>query len=196
MSARARSVLGVMASLLVIVAALFIPLPRSPVLDTHIVTSASIQRAPSTIFDFVTTPVHWPAWHPSSLAVSGQTDHSLDVGEQVTEDFRVAGRRGRVVWTVTAREYPVRWSIAGTIDGRAAGTVTYTLMPEGRGTRFVREFTYGAPSLWFAFVNAIVLRRKIQSESDEAVERLRSLLENAPSGRSGPVAADQRSRIQ
>jgi hypothetical protein len=35
--------------------------------------------------------------------VSGAIDHSLKVGEQVTEDFRVAGRRGRARWTVIER---------------------------------------------------------------------------------------------
>jgi hypothetical protein len=180
MTIRARSVIAILASILVIVAVLFIPLPRIAALDTHILTAASIGRAPATLFDFVTTPVHWPAWHPSSLSVSGQTDHPLDIGEQVTEEFRVAGRRGRVVWTVTAREYPAKWSIDGVIDGRAAGTVTYTLTQEANGTRFQREFTYGAPSLWFAIANRLVLRSKIQSESDEAVARLKILLESLP----------------
>ncbi len=49
----------------------------------------SVERA----FDYVTTPGNWPAWHPSSLKVSGATDHSLKPGEQVTEEFYVAGRR-------------------------------------------------------------------------------------------------------
>jgi hypothetical protein len=64
--------------------------------------------------------------------------------------------------------YPATWSIDGLIDGRAAGTVTYTLTPEANGTRFVREFTYRAPSLWFALSNWILLKGTIQSESDEA----------------------------
>jgi hypothetical protein len=45
--------------------------------------------------------------------VSGTTDHPLDLDEQVTEDFLVAGRRGRVVWTVVVGEAPERWVIAG-----------------------------------------------------------------------------------
>ena len=56
------------------------------------------------VFDYVTTPANWPKWHPSSLGVSGKTDRSLEPGEKVAEDYRVAGRRGRVVWTVRERE--------------------------------------------------------------------------------------------
>ncbi|BCQ29725.1 SRPBCC family protein (plasmid) [Caballeronia sp. NK8] len=176
-----RILLVLLASLVVVVGALFIPLPRDVLPETRIVSVVEIRRAPSVVFDFVTTPAHWPAWHPSSLSVQGKVDHPLDVGERVVEEFRVAGRRGRVVWTVGDKAYPARWSIDGVIDGRAAGTVTYTLTPQGKGTtRFVREFTYRAPSLWFALVNWIVLKRMIQSESDEAVTRLKRLLETMP----------------
>ncbi|SAK90160.1 Polyketide cyclase / dehydrase and lipid transport [Caballeronia pedi] len=177
-----RTLLVLLASLLVIVGALLIPLPRDVSPETRIVSVVEIRRAPSVVFDFVTTPAHWPAWHPSSLSVQGKVDHPLDVGEQVVEAFRVAGRRGRVVWTVSDKAYPARWSIDGVIDGRAAGTVTYALTPEEKGTRFVREFTYRAPSLWFALVNRIVLKGMIQSESDEAVTRLKRLLESMPAG--------------
>ncbi|SAK96590.1 Polyketide cyclase / dehydrase and lipid transport [Caballeronia catudaia] len=178
MRTRARYVLAILAAVLAIVAVLFIPLPRGVLPDTRIVSVAAIQRAPTDVFDFVTTPAHWPQWHPSSLSVQGKTGHPLDVGEQVVEEFLVAGRRGRVVWTVSVKTFPARWSIDGVMDGRPAGTVTYTLTPEANGTRFVREFSYRASSLWFAFVNWIVLKGAIQSESDEAVTRLKRLLQS------------------
>jgi uncharacterized protein YndB with AHSA1/START domain len=178
MNIRAKSAFVILASIGLIVAVFVIPLPRSAALDTRIVTSTAIDRPPAVVFDFVTTPGHWPAWHPSSLSVSGQTDHPLNVGEKVTESFRVAGRRGVVVWTVRQRDPPRKWSIDGEIDGKFAGTVTYRLAPDASGTRFTREFTYRAPSLWFALINGIVLRKKIQSESDEAVARLKQLLES------------------
>jgi hypothetical protein len=178
MRTRTRLLFALLVSMLVFVATLFLPLPRGVSPDTRIVSIADIRRAPSAVFEFVTTPAHWPEWHPSSLSVEGAIDHSLEVDEQVVEEFRVAGRRGRVVWTVRAKSYPARWSIDGMIDGRAAGTVTYTLTPVSDGTHFVREFTYRAPSLWFALVNWIVLKGTIQSESDEAVTRLKRMLES------------------
>jgi hypothetical protein len=71
------------------------------------------------------------------------------------------------------------WTIEGKIDGRPAGTVTYSLTSSGSGTRFQREFTYRAPSLWFAILNWLVLRARIQLESDTAVSQLKRLLEAA-----------------
>lgn len=156
---------------------LFIPLPRAYPLSTTIVTAMPIARPPAAVFDYVTTPAHWPAWHPSSLSVTGAIDHSLDLGERTTEEFRVAGRRGHVVWTVVERHRPQKWTIDGTIEGRPAGTVSYALTPDADGTEFERTFTYRSPTLWFALLNAVLLRAKIQSESDEAVERLKDVLE-------------------
>jgi hypothetical protein len=159
------------------VALLFMPLPQRTAFDTRIVTVAQFQRPATVVFDYVTTPAHWPTWHPSSLGVSGAVDHSLDIGEQATEAFRVAGRRGRAVWTVVARERPGQWSIEGTIGGRRAGTVTYSLISTEGGTRFQRVFMYRAPTLWFALLNRLLLRERIQAESDEAVRRLKRVLE-------------------
>ncbi|HEV3106281.1 MAG TPA: SRPBCC family protein [Trinickia sp.] len=155
----------------------FVPLPRRLAPVTRIVTAASIARPDAVVFDYVTTPGNWPLWHPSSLAVSGATDHSLGVGEQVTEEFRVAGRRGRVVWTVAERNRPLSWSIDGAIDGRRAGTVTYVMRSGFQGTQFTREFAYFAPTLSFVVLNKLYLRQRIQAESDDAVARLKRVLE-------------------
>jgi hypothetical protein len=174
---------------------LALPLPDFVDLTTKIVTVTSIGRPDAVVFDYVTTPAHWPNWHPSSLSVSGATDHSLSVGEQVTEEFRVAGRRGRVVWTVAVRDRPSRWVILGTIDGKSAGTVIYSLMPLTSGTRFEREFAYRAPSLWFAALNVLFVRTRIQQESDEAVARLKKTLE-AMSPTGTRWTKDRRSRMK
>jgi uncharacterized protein YndB with AHSA1/START domain len=154
---------------------LWLPLPPRDL--TRIVDVIDIERPPADVFAYVSTPGNWPKWHPSSLAVRGAVDHSLGAGEQVTETFLVAGRRGEVVWTVAASEPPARWIIAGKIDGRAAGRVVYTLTATAHGTRFQREFTYTSPNLLFAVTNRLLVRRRIEQESTEAVRRLKQNLE-------------------
>jgi len=68
-----------------------LPLVPLPFQDrTRITNSIAIARPPDAVFAYVTTPGNWPKWHPASKAVSGATDHSLVVGEKVTEDFIVA----------------------------------------------------------------------------------------------------------
>lgn len=171
-----------------LVAVLFLPVELG---STRIVSAVDIARPPSEVFAYVTTPGHWPQWHPSSLAVSGAVDHPLQVGESVVEDFEVAGRRGRVTWRVTAREPDRLWRIAGTIEGRESGTVGYSLAPAATatatGTHFVREFEYRTPNLLFAMLNRLSLRSRIEAESAQAVRQLKERLESAgePVQRSG-----------
>jgi uncharacterized protein YndB with AHSA1/START domain len=38
---------------------------------TQIVVAINIHRPIGAVFDYVTTPANWPAWHPASRAVSG-----------------------------------------------------------------------------------------------------------------------------
>ncbi len=159
-------------------AVLLLPLPQSWRPVTHIVNEATIAQPDAVVFDYVSTPANWPNWHPSSLAVTGASaGHSLLPGEQVTETFSVAGRRGQVVWTAVERSPSSAWMIQGTIDGREAGAVRYTLAQTPEGTHFRREFSYAAPNLLFALTNWLVLRKRIEAESAEAVTRLRAVLE-------------------
>jgi len=172
--------------LVIVAGVLFLPLPWTD--NTRIHTEARIGRPPQAVFDYVTTPGHWPEWHPSSQGVSGATDHSLKPGERVTEQFRVAGRSGLVVWMVTDSRPPQAWVIEGEVDGRKAGTVAYTLTADGDGTRFTRDFTYRSPNLLFAFLNRLALRQRIEAESAEAVRRLKAKLEGrVPADRVAPL---------
>ena len=63
-----------------------------------------VDRPIEEVFTYVTIPESWLNWHPSSVSIEGDTDHSLLVGEKVSEEFVVAGRPGSVTWTVIDRE--------------------------------------------------------------------------------------------
>lgn len=144
---------------------------------TRIYTKTTIHCPAEAVFEYVTTPGHWPEWHPSSLAVTGATDHSLALGEQVEETFQVAGRRGRVIWTVSERDAPRRWVITGKIlNSTSGGVVSYALTPQAGDTMFEREFVYPVPLLYVP-LDWLLLRRRIQAESAEALRRLKRRLE-------------------
>ena len=144
---------------------------------TRIRTTKRIDVPAETLFEYVTTPGNWPVWHPSSLGVSGATDHSLGPGEKVAEEYSVAGRRGRVVWTVRERVAPRRWTIDGEVDGGGGGTITYTLTPDAGGTLFERDFVYAMPNALLALLDRLVLRRRVEAESEKALGRLKGALE-------------------
>jgi len=111
------------------------------------------------------------------LGVEGATDHSLEPGEQVTEEYRVAERRGRVVWTVREREAPRRWGIDSRVEGCGSGTITYALGPHLEGTAFERDFIYAMPNPLLAVLDRLVFRHRLEAESTEALRRLKDVLE-------------------
>ena len=97
----------------------------------------------------------------------------------MTEDYRVAGRSGQVVWTVAKRESNREWIIDGEVDGRKAGVITYSLTPVEEGTRFEREFIYDSPNLLFAVFNRISIRDRVEAELTQGVKNLKQQLEAA-----------------
>ncbi|MFJ4292314.1 SRPBCC family protein [Cupriavidus sp. NPDC089707] len=166
------------------VALLLVPLPWADRTSIH--DEVVIARTPAEVFDYISTPQHWPAWYPASGAVAGATDHPLGLGERVAESFVAGERSAVVIWTVTISQRPRIWAIAGEVPGgRRAGTITYkltpamtpSLTPSAESTRFEREFSYQSPTLLFALINRLMLRSRLQSESAEAVRRLKARLE-------------------
>jgi len=128
------------------------------------------------VFDFVTTSGNWPLWHPASQAVTGQTTRPMQLGEQVVEDFCLAGYQGVVTWTVNQHEAPYRWRIEGAIGGRVRGAITYNLTPEISGTFFERTFVYRLQKRWESVIDYLLFRRFMAAESSLALRRLREVM--------------------
>lgn len=150
---------------------------------TRIQTIIHLPCPVASVFEYVTTPGNWPQWHPSSRGVSGVTDHSLNVGEQVAEWFQVGWYRGRVVWTVRERAAPYRWVIEGQVDEGGGGTITYNLTPREGGTHFERTFVYTMRNRGLALMDRLFIRRLMKAASNRALRRLRHVLA-ADEGRS------------
>jgi len=146
----------------------------------RIVTTIHINTSMEEVFDFLTTPGNWPRWHPSSLGVHGAVDHSLDVGEQVTEDYRVAGQNGTAVWTVRERAAPIRWVIDGVAESGNEATITYTLTGDAHGTQFQRELELTKLPALDPKTDLTAFRQAVESESAEALRRLKNVLEVTP----------------
>jgi hypothetical protein len=147
---------------------------------TRIVVAISIHRPIGVVFDYITTPANWPAWHPASRSVSGSVDHSLLIGEQVTEEFVAGGRHGSCVWQVTRREVPYLWTIT-TSTPKVQAEITYQLSAQGETIIFERELTYVTSDLWFWVLDFLLMRRRMNRESRIVLERLKERLERPAS---------------
>src|SRR5262245_11649151 len=140
---------------------------------TYIYSVVRIQQPVPQVFDYVTTPANWPKWRPSSLEVSGATDHPLQVQEQVTEEYMIAGRRGQIVWTVQECVPGKRWILEGLVAGsQNEGVIVYRFSPTQDGTLFESEFTYTLAGPLLLFLDRLVLHYQFQTESDESHRRL------------------------
>ncbi len=146
---------------------------------TRICNSTQIHYPIEQVFDFVTTPGNWPLWHPASVSVGGNADHSLLPGEEVTENISVAGRRSEVTWLVRERSAPHRWVIDGIGKDGGRATITYTLSPHPNGTDFDRELVYAMPNPLLSVLDWLIIRWRMKADSNEALQRLKRLVESA-----------------
>ena len=143
---------------------------------TRIVSTVDIARPAEEVFAFVTAPVHWPRWHPASLAAEGGDGRSLGVGEEAVEVFRVMGRRGKATWRVLACEPGRRWRIAAvTPEGDAI--ITYRCQPNGAGTRFMRTLEYRVRGRGWEWVDRLFGARYMARQSAQALANLKAVLE-------------------
>lgn len=145
---------------------------------TRICNSIQIRQPIEQVFDFITTPGNWPQWHPASVRIGGNADHSLLPGEAVTESISVAGRRGQVTWLVRERSAPHRWVIDGTGKDGGRATITYTLTRDPAGTDFERELVYTMPNALLAILDWLIIRSRMKADSAEALQRLKLRLES------------------
>ncbi len=104
-------------------------------------------------------------------------DRTPKPGEKTTEDFEIAGHKGRATWTSIAVDPPRRWEFEGQGEGGGGAHIVYTLTPIASGTHFERELTYRGPNLLFALINALQLRAVMEADSAEAVWRLKRTVE-------------------
>ncbi|AKC72379.1 hypothetical protein MB84_12670 [Pandoraea oxalativorans] len=163
-----------------------LPLPFER--QTHVVTVVTLRAPPQAVYDYVTTPANWPKWHPASLAVQGVTDHPLTVGEEVAEEFRLAGRHGILHWKVVEAKPPFEWRIEGEVNRRPSGAVRYTLTPDGTGTRFRRDFMYRTPNLLFLILDPVFIGPRMRAESAQGASQLEQVFEALAPGVPSPAS--------
>jgi hypothetical protein len=60
------------------------------------------------------------------------------------------------------------------VEGGGDGAITYTLTPDAGGTIFERDFAYTMPNPLLRLLDRLVLRRRDEAESAEALRRLKT----------------------
>lgn len=132
------------------------------------------------VYDYVTRPLRWKEWHPASIAVREVGDESLVAGRRFEEDVQVAGRRRQLQWLVEESRPGQSWRASAYMADGSTVRLAYEFAATGEGTCFTRTLEYRIAPLLLRWLNDLFLWRRVQAESEQALENLRQRLVRQP----------------
>lgn len=128
------------------------------------------------VFDLVTTAKYWPQWHPATIRVSGAIENPMRLGDVIRERARIAGMEAEGDWTVAEIERPTRVVLKMPATRLGDLQISYQFAPRGDEIEFTRELEFDASRLP-ALVPASLVERQMDSDSVEALKRLKVLID-------------------
>lgn len=135
--------------------------------------SIEIQAAPAAVYDYVTRPLRWKEWHPASLGADEVADESLVAGRRFEEDISAAGQRRRLTWLVEESRPGERWRASAYMQDGSTVRLCYEFEAAAAGTSFTRTLEYVIGPIWLRWCNELFLWKRVQRESQQALENLR-----------------------
>jgi hypothetical protein len=141
----------------------------------RIINSVWIDGPIEPIFDLVTTTRFWPQWHPATTGVSGVTERPVLVGDVVHERATIGGREYQGSWHVAEHQRPSRVVLDGE-SGRIQ--ITYLFQSVGPATEFRRILEYQPEDFAASAPNPEMLEKLMSRQSDEALQKLKQLVES------------------
>jgi hypothetical protein len=141
--------------------------------------SILIRKPAAQIFDYLTTPRHWPDFHPASLEETGTIDHPLQVGDRHRERFRTHGWTGYINWITLKAERPYHFRIRGEVEGIGGRLmVTFCILDRRDGAEIRRELLYTRSNWLLRLLDRLYLHSHMIRESHIAWEQLKRNLES------------------
>ncbi|MEA3200401.1 MAG: Polyketide cyclase / dehydrase and lipid transport [Thermoplasmata archaeon] len=125
--------------------------PRAARAVTHVERHGLVRAPPAAVYALITD------FDASKTWLSGVTDSRLDTpgpvkaGTRFTQKRTTMGKASDVVGTVTKAEAPRLLVLDIRRDGKPAGVATWTLTPEGPGTRVSCAIDFQLPGLMKLF---------------------------------------------
>lgn len=141
---------------------------------TIIRLSTDIPAAPRRVYDYVTRPVRWKEWHPSSRRVDGVEDEPLVAGRRFEEDVVAAGRARRLTWLVEESRPGERWRASAYMADGSTVRLCYEFAEGAGGTVFTRTLDYVLAPALLRWANDLFMWRRVEKESVHALANLRA----------------------
>lgn len=141
--------------------------------------SILIRKPAVRIFDYLTTPKHWPDFHPASLEETGATEHPLQVGDRHRERFCTRGWTGYINWTTLEVNRPFHFRIRGQVEGIGGNIlITFRTIETPDGVDLRRELEYTRSNWLLRLIDKLYLHGYMTRESLTAWEQLKRNLES------------------
>lgn len=134
-----------------------------------------IDRPVQDVFTFLSNPLNLPKWQTMIAKIDPVSPGPVQVGSKFTVHSEMLGRKIDGVMDITEYEPPVKFgfkNVAGPMQVHA----TATLKPVGTGTK-VTLTAQGEPGGVFKIAEG-VLAKQVQSQMEENLKRLKSVLES------------------
>jgi carbon monoxide dehydrogenase subunit G len=140
--------------------------------------SIEIAVPPERVYDLVMNPRRLGDWVTIHAGLKEAPSGELQIGSELIQSLKLAGRRFDVHWEVVQAEKPKRvvWEGKGPVHSRAK--VVYDLDPDGDGkTCFSYTNEYHMPGGPLGRIAAGVLRHTAERESERTLEELKRIME-------------------
>ncbi|WP_191488202.1 SRPBCC family protein [Pseudomonas sp. FEN] len=123
-----------------------------------------------TLYAYVTQPDRWHEWHPSSVSAETGIRGPLPKDHRFTEIIDLLGLRIEMNYRVVIANAPGEFKVAFT-SSVVDGGIHYSLLRDGRGTRFIRTLQYVTE------LNLSGLHARMVELSVRAMNNLKHLME-------------------
>jgi uncharacterized protein YndB with AHSA1/START domain len=141
--------------------------------------SILIRKPAAQIFDYLTTPKHWPDFHPASLEETGAIERPLKVGDRHRERFRTRGWTGYINWMTLEADRPFHFRIRGEVEGIGGNIlITFRTVERPDGVELRRELEYTRSNWLLRLIDKLYLHGHMTRESLTAWEQLKRNLES------------------
>jgi len=146
---------------------------------THISNTIMMDKTPSAVLAYASTPARWPEWHPQSSKVYVESQKPLQQGEKFEEDILTAIGENHLQWEIIESTPSAIWVAKAYNQNNGVNIVlTYKVENINGKTQFIRELDYTLPNFLLLVANEIFFRRDVENKSAYSLQRLKAAIES------------------
>ena len=145
---------------------------------TRIINTIVMDKPPSEVLAYASSPALWPQWHPQSSKIYTQSELPLKQGEGFEEDISTPIGENYLVWQVVQSTKDSWVAKAQNQTNGSTINLQYRVSALGSQTTFERTLDYTLPNVALVALNVIYFKAKVEKKSEDALIRLKYAIEN------------------